>query len=153
MTAPPAPNGEPPEIAALHQRRTRRRIALIAVLAVIVLAALLTPELIGGRTGDSRLTTHSAEAQGARLLYELARRLGWEVERWTSADPVEADARTVVAVLDPVQPLGAMETHKLLERVRAGSGLLYVMSGNSPLDDSLRVKRSLVGGLYGSTAA
>lgn len=153
MTAPSAPNGEPVEAAALRQRRVRRRIALALVLTVIVLAALLTPELIGGRTGDPRLTSNSAEAQGARLLYELAQRLGWHVERWTSGDPVVADSRTVVAVLDPVLPLGAMETHKLLERVRAGSGLLYVMSGNSPLDDSLHVKRSLVGGVYESTVA
>ena len=153
MTAPSVPNGEQLDGAALHTRRMRRRIALAVVLTVIVLAALLTPELIGGRTGDPRLTSNSAEAQGARLLYELAQRLGWRVERWTSSDPVDADSRTVVAVLYPAQPLGAIEAHKLLERVRAGSGLLYVMNGSSPLDDSLHVKRHLVGGVYESTAA
>jgi len=76
---------------ALHQRRKRRRLALAAVLTVIVGAALLTPEMIGGRTGDSRLTTYSAEPQGARVLYELASRLGWHVERWTQSGSVDPD--------------------------------------------------------------
>ena len=149
MTAPPGPN----ELAAaLAARRRRRRFALAAVLALIVLAALLTPELIGGRTGDARLTSYSADAQGARLLYELAGRLGWHVERWTNGGDVAADTRTVVAVLDPAQPLGAIESHRLLERVRNGAALLYVMSGTSPLNDSLHLKRGF-GGAYQRTAA
>ena len=152
MTAPSAPNVSG-ATEALRQRRMRRRLALAAVLTVIVGAALLTPEMIGGRTGDSRLTTYSAEPQGARVLYELASRLGWHVERWTQSGSVDPDPRTVVAILDPVQPIGAIEAHRLLERVRAGSGLLYVMSGSSPLNDSLHVKRSLFGGLYEATAA
>jgi hypothetical protein len=138
---------------ALRQRRKRRRLALAGVLTVIVGAALLTPEMIGGRTGDSRLTTYSAEPQGARVLYELASRLGWHVQRWTQSGSVDPDPRTVVAILDPVQPIGAIEAHRLLERVRNGSGLLYVMSGTSPLNDSLHVKRSLFGGIYEATAA
>jgi hypothetical protein len=109
--------------------------------------------MIGGRSGDSRLTTYSAEPQGARLLYELASRLGWHVERWTRSGSVDPDTRTVVAILDPVQPIGAIEAHRLLERVRAGSGLLYVMGGTSPLNDSLHVKRSLFVGIYEATAA
>ena len=147
MTGPSGPND------AMAQRRLRRRIALAAMLTLIVVAALLTPELIGGRTGDPRLTTYSAQPQGARLLYELAGRLGWHVERWTNGGDVTADVRSVVAVLDPVQPLGATEAHRVLERVRSGSALLYVMSGNSPLDDSLHLKRSLFGGTYERTAA
>jgi hypothetical protein len=138
---------------AAKRHRTRRRLALAGVLALIVVAALLTPELIGGRSGDARLTTYSAQAQGARLLYELAGRLGWRVERWTDGGAITADPRTVIALLDPVQPLGAIEAHNVLERVRAGSALLYVMSGSSGLDDSLHIKRSLFGGMYQSTAA
>ena len=153
MTVPFAPNGAAADEAALKGRRKRRRLALAVVLTLIAGAALLTPEIIGGRTGDPRLTTYSAEAQGAGLLYELAGRLGWHVEQWIDGGTVDADRRTVVAVLYPVQPLGAIEAHRLLERVRAGSGLLYVMSGNSPLDDSLHVKRNLLGGVYESTAA
>ena len=149
MTAPNVDREE----AAILERRKRRRVALIAVLALIIVAALLTPEIIGGRTGDPRLTTYSAEPQGARLLYELSSRLGWRVSRWTETGVPTADPRTVVAILDPAQPIGAIETHWLLERVRAGSGLLYVMSGASPLNDSMHVKRSLFGGIYESTAA
>jgi hypothetical protein len=146
MTAPAQPDDS-------ASRRRRRRLALAAVLGLIVVAALLTPELIGGRTGDPRLTTYSAESQGARLVYELGSRLGWHVDRWTSAEDIPADPRTAVALLYPVQPLGAIETHALLDRVRAGGGLLYVMSGGSPLDDSLHLKRIPLGGTYQSTAA
>ena len=85
MTAPSTPNGKP------AADRRRRRLALAAILTLIALAALFTPEVIGGRTGDTRLTTYSAEAQGAKLLYELASRLGWRVERWTDAVTMAAD--------------------------------------------------------------
>src|SRR5256885_6788989 len=125
-----------PNDGSVRQKR-QRRFALVAVLALIALAALLTPEVIGGRTGDERLTTYSSEAQGAKLLYELAWRIGWHVERWTASPRVAASANTVVAVLDPVQPMGALETHELLSQVRAGAALLYVMTGDSPLNDSL----------------
>lgn len=135
-----------------RRRRRRRWIALIAILSLIAFAALLTPELMGGRSGDQRLTTYSADPQGARLLYELAARLGWHVERGT-ADSLAADRRTVMAILDPAQPLAGIEAHKVLERVRAGSALLYVMSMSSPLNDSLHVKRSLNGGTYVPTSA
>lgn len=148
MTAPSLPNDKP-----AAERRRRRRLALAAILAVIIAAALFTPEVIGGRTGDERLTTYSAEAQGAKLLYELASRLGWHVERWTDAAPIDADDRTVIALLDPVVSVGAIETHHLLDQVRRGGALFYVMSGGGPLNDSLHVKRSLFGGIYQATAA
>ena len=150
MTPPRQPNER---AAGDALRRRRRRFALAAVLALIVIAALLTPDLTGGRSGDARLTTYSSGAQGARLFYELAGRLGWRVDRWTSGGDVDADARTVVAVLDPRQPLSALESHRLLERVRKGSALLYVMSAGSPLNDSLQLKRGLFGGKYQRTAA
>jgi len=146
MTAP-RPNGDRP-----GSHRRWRLAALFGVLAVIVITALLTPDIIGGRTGDQRLTTYSADAQGARLLYELAHRLGWQVDRWTAGPELAADGRTIMAVLDPVQPIGAIEAHYILERVRGGAALMYVMTGYSPLNDSLHVKRG-VGGPYEATAA
>ena len=147
MTSPPAPNDK-----STTDRR-RRRLILAGLLTLIVVAALFTPEVIGGRTGDARLTTYSAEAQGAKLLYELAARLGWRVERWTAAAPIAGDNRTIIAVLDPVEPPGAIETHRILEQVRSGAALLYVMGGRGALNDSLHVKRSLFGGTYQPTAA
>ena len=139
MTLPVAPNDS-------GARRRRRRLALVGVLALIVVAALLTPDIIGGRSGDDRLTTYSADAQGARLLYELAHRFGWRVERWVGGPEILADAHTVVAILDPATAISAIEAHHVLQQVRAGAALLYVMSGSSPLNDSLHVKRSLFGG-------
>lgn len=134
-----------------RHRRLRRRLALGALLVLIVVTALLTPELTGARTGDQRLTTYSAEPQGARLLYELADRLGWRVER-SNADTIVADSRTVLVILDPAQPLAAIEVHRVLEHVRAGSGLLYVMNGGAPLEDSLHLEQTM-GGTYVPTAA
>lgn len=145
MTAPASPNDS---LRGDRARRLRRRVALLVLVALIIVSALLTPELTSGRTGDQRLTTYSAEPLGARLLYELAERLGWHVER-RSDDEVTADAQTVIAILDPPQPLAGIEAHRVLERVRAGSGLLYVMNGRRvPLDDSLHLKLSRFGGTY-----
>jgi hypothetical protein len=63
-------------------------------------------------------------------------------------DTVTADPRTTIALLSPPWPLAATETHHVLEQVRAGSALLYVMGAPSPMNDSLHVKRSLGGGKY-----
>jgi hypothetical protein len=153
MTLPVAPNGNSSGDAALKRRRKRRWIALAAVLTLIAVSAVLTPEIVGGRSGDARLTTYSTSPQGARLIYEVASRFGWRVARWNGGGMIDADPRTVVAVLAPVEPLGAVETHNLLEQVRAGAGLIYVMNGGSPLDDSLRVKRGVFGGVYEPAAA
>src|SRR5690349_8549699 len=111
MTTPLAPDGDHSTEPALRRRRNRRWIAL---------AAVLTPEMVGGRTGDSRLSTYSTNPQGARLLYEVASRLGWRVARWTNGGMIDANRGTIIAVLSPVEPLGAVETHNLLEHVRAG---------------------------------
>lgn len=148
MTTPTPDNS-----TALNRRRRWRAVGLAGVLTLIVISALFTPEMIGGRTGDQRLTTYSTDAPGARLFYELAHRLGWHVNRWTDGPTIAANPRTIVAVLDPVQPIGAVESHNLLEQVRAGAALMYVMSGNSPLNDSLHVKRGSFGGPYQPTAA
>ncbi|HKW47083.1 MAG TPA: hypothetical protein VJN70_06545 [Gemmatimonadaceae bacterium] len=153
MTPPVAPNGHGTDDAALRRRRKRRWIALAAVLSLIVVAALLMPEVVGGRTGDSRLTTFSTNPQGAKLIFEVASRLGWRVARWTAGGMIEADRRTIIGVLAPVEPLGAVETHNLLEHVRSGAALIYVMNSGTPLDDSLRVKRSVFDGIYEPAAA
>lgn len=149
MTAPAVPSGSGD---GDRGRRLRRRIALALVLALIVITVLFTPELTGGRMGDSRLTTYSTEPQGAALLYSLAGRLGWHVARSTD-DSLVADPRTTIALLAPPWPLAATETHRVLEQVRAGSALLYVMGAPSPLNDSLHVRRSFGGGKYLPTRA
>ena len=94
MTAPsptPAPAGE---------WWTRPRIVLPAVAALVVLVALLTPQATGGRTGDDRLSSHLAGAQGAKLLYATAGRLGWRVsQRDDPPMPAAGRGTTIHAVL------------------------------------------------------
>jgi hypothetical protein len=102
----------------------------------IVLVALLTPEDTGGRTGDARLSSRSTEPQGASALYELAARLGWDTaQRLTDTIPL-GDTAAVHLVLDPPIAPSAIETHQILDRVRRGAGLVFVL-GSGPLADSL----------------
>jgi hypothetical protein len=126
---------------------------LPVVFGLIVLVALLTPEEMRGRGGDARLTTHSANSQGARLLYELAQRLGWRVERWSAISVLPSDPKAILAVLEPPEPLSAIETHRVLDHVRAGGAFLYVMNARGPMNDSLHIRRGLFGGTYKETEA
>jgi len=50
------------------------------------------------------------------------------------------DTTRVYAVLAPVRPVPPPETHRLLEAVRGGAGLLVVLNGGEPLADSLHLK-------------
>ena len=128
MTEPTGPEHRP--------RRHRRRIAFAVLAAAIVLVALLTPEDTGGRTGDARLTSRSTESQGAAALFELAGRLGWQpAQRLTDSIPL-GDTTSVHLVLDPPIAPSAIETHEMLDRVRRGAGLVFVLGGGA-LADSL----------------
>ncbi len=116
---------------------------VFALLVVLVIAALLLTPTVGDERG--RLTTHSAAPGGARGLSEALSRLGWRVERRTTPYTEAADSAAVHAVLDPAVTLSAGEAHRLLEAVRAGAGLLFVVQPNSALADSLDVARSELG--------
>jgi len=125
-----------PVVSGPRPRRSRRRIAFAILAAAIVLVALLTPEDTGGRTGDARLTSRSTESQGAAALFELAGRLGWQpMQRLTDSIPL-GDTASVHLVLDPPIAPSAIETHEILDRVRRGAGLVFVLGGG-PLADSL----------------
>src|SRR5258705_7420009 len=114
-------------------------IVLPAVAAILILIAVLSPDQSVGRAGSSRLTTFSAQPQGARLFMELAQRLGWQVERRRTA-ALPSDPRAIHAVLAArIQPRVG-EVHALLEHVRAGGALLVALSGpDDPFADSLRM--------------
>jgi len=128
VTEPVAPESRP--------RHRRRRIAFAILAAAIVLVALLTPEDTGGRTGDARLTSRSTESQGAGAFFALAGRLGWQpTQRLTDSIPL-GDTTSIHLVLDPPIAPSATETHEILDRVRRGAGLLFVLGGG-PLADSL----------------
>jgi len=121
---------------------TRPNVVLPIIAGVIILVALLTPEDTGGRSGDARLSSQLTDSQGASVLYELAGRLGWRTsQRVTDSIPLD-DTTAVHAVLDPALPLSAIETRELLDRVRRGAGLVYVLGGG-PMADSLRVRSFL----------
>jgi hypothetical protein len=132
MTAPPvAPANEP--------WYARPGVVLPIVAALVILAALFAPERVAGRTGDARLSTISTEPQGAALFYDLARRLGWQVEQRRTA-VLDTDPDVIHAVLAADVPLRIAEVHALLENVRNGGALLVVLAGaGDPIGDSLHV--------------
>jgi hypothetical protein len=125
----------PPALES-RTRRLRPRVALSVLAALIIIVALLTPEATGGRTGDVRLTTRSTDSQGASLLYELAGRLGWRPSRRDADSIALGDTASVHLILDPPVPVSATETHQVLDRVRRGAALVFVLGGG-PLADSL----------------
>jgi hypothetical protein len=118
----------------------RPAIILPITAALIVFSALVTPQPDSGRGGDSRLTTYSTSPMGGRMFYDLAQRLGWQVEqRRTAGWPADTDA--IIAELDPVVPLRMTDVHQLLERVRHGGALLVMLGAGSHLiADSLHLR-------------
>ena len=125
----------------------RPRVVLPIIGALVVLVALLTPQANGGRTGDQRLSTHLTGALGARLLYETAGRLGWQVsQRDDQPSPGPATGTTIHAVLAPAVALAPEEAHHYMEAVRGGDALLLALDERDPLADSLGVAHSTGGG-------
>ena len=116
------------------------RTVFIALGLLLVLTILFTPEpSLGGE--EARLTTHSTAPYGARGVYELAERLGWPVERRLVPMRDTLDPARIYAVLATPIEQTASEVHRLLEAVRGGAGLLFVMPyGRSPLADSLGLR-------------
>jgi hypothetical protein len=109
------------------------------VATLIVLSALVTPQAIAGRSGDSRLSTYSAAPMGGRMFFDLTRRLGWRAEQQRTPG-LPADTGAIVAELDPVVPLRVTEVHALLDRVRTGGMLLAMLGpGSRVLAESLHV--------------
>src|SRR5690348_16523721 len=120
MTTPDATAPIPsPDTRPLY---TRPRILVPVILGTLIAAALLTPEQKVGRTGSTTLTTWSTSPQGARLFYELVRKLGWHVSRRDTPE-INTDPRTIQALLAPTLPLRGTDVHELLEHARNGGAL------------------------------
>ncbi len=118
---------------------TRPGVIIVLLSVLVALTALLARTPVTGRSGDPRLSTSSADPLGAKLLYELANRLGWRVSRETRGS-VPADASTIYSVLDPVVPITPEEAGAMLAHVRRGGAMLLVLGeGTSPLSDSLQL--------------
>lgn len=122
-------------------RLLRPRVALPIVAGAIIIVALITPEQSSGRSGDARLSSRSTGPQGAAALYELAGRLGWQTTQRLSDSVPPGDTTAVHVVLDPPIPLSAIQTRRVLDQVRRGAGLVYVVGGG-PMADSLRLRRT-----------
>ncbi|QJR37705.1 DUF4350 domain-containing protein [Gemmatimonas groenlandica] len=117
--------------------RPGRVIALLA--ALVAVTALLARTPVTGRAGDPRLSTSSADPLGAKLIYELADRLAWNVSRDTRG-AVPTATTTIYSVLDPVVPVTPEEAAAMLAHVRRGGAMLLVLGeGTSPLSDSLKL--------------
>ena len=120
--------------------RDRRTAAVVVALTVMLLFAMLFAPQQDETDPSPRLTTHSRSPWGARGFLETAERLGWRAVRHERADLPPAQTDQVYAVLAPPIHLTAAETHRLLERVRAGAGLFAVVERRTPLADSLGVR-------------
>ena len=98
---------------------------LMALAAVVVAVALLTPEEPGKTEGGR--SSYSTGPGGVGMMYELAQRTGWRAERRvTPMDSIVRDT-TIQVVIDPSVTLGAREVHRLLENVRRGGGLIFTL--------------------------
>ena len=101
----------PAQGRALHNRRAR------------------APHRLAGaaRGGDTtQLTTYSATTGGARGIYDVLARLGWQVSRRTTRLDGALDTGAVYAILAPPIPLDSTERMTLLQTVRAGGRVLIV---------------------------
>ena len=120
----------------LRRALSSPRVVFAVLGALLVLTVLLTPDA-DGRPGDPRLTTRSAAPQGARGFFEIARRLGWRAERRDGPLGAPLDSTAVYASLDPPSDVTPNEAHWLLDAVRRGAGLLFVVRKGGELTDSL----------------
>jgi hypothetical protein len=134
--------------AAARSWWTRPAVVLPLIGAIVVFVAIRTPEPQSGRLGDARLSTHLAGSLGARLLHDMAGRLGWRVvARDSSPVPTRAPGETIHAVLAPPLRPTAAQAHRYMDAVRNGDALLLALDGRNPLSDSLGVRHTPTGGV------
>ena len=144
----------PPAGARAREWWTRPGVVLPIVGTVALIVALITPQAASGRFGDARLSSHLASSLGARVLHDMAARLGWRtMQRDSLPAPLAANGRTIHAVLAPVTLVTPAEAHRYLEAVRAGDALLLVLDRRTPLSDSLGVTHYPRGGILPPYAA
>lgn len=138
---------EPAHAIAPRVWWTRPGRMLPLVGSVLLLVALLTPEATNGRFGDARLSSHISGSMGARVLADLAARLGWRiVMRDSMPVPSTPAGGTVHAVLAPPMRMTAAQAHRYLDAVRGGDALLIALDERNPLADSLGLWRTRDGG-------
>ena len=126
MSTPAAGN------SSLSARLTRPAVILPTLAVVVLLVALFTPEQSTRSRGG--LSSYSTAPDGARLVAELAKRMGWRVEQRLAPLDSPGAPSVVQVVIAPREGLGAKEAHHLLEHVRRGGGLIVAMDGGALMD-------------------
>ena len=111
-----------------------------ALIVLIAISVLLTPQAETSE-GLPSLTSRSAAPNGAKGLAETARHLGWRVTERVEPFSNTMSPDAIYAVLAPSGALTEMETHTLLDRVRAGAAALVLLDGGA-MADSLRLDRA-----------
>lgn len=129
MTLPPTPTNS--------SRRVRPALLLVALAAAAIAVALFTPESVPNVGGD--LSSYSAAPGGAKIAFELARRLGLNAQRRETALDPSIDSTTIHAIVGPRGTVGAQEAHRILTKVRAGGGLLLAIDSQDEITDSLGI--------------
>ena len=111
---------------------------LPALALLLIVALVLTPG--SSDNTDLRLTTYSTGPGGAKGLYEIIGRLGWPTERRQTPFAGVLDSNAVYAVFGGQDPMTAPESRALLDAVRRGAGLVYLLE-DGPLTDSMPLQR------------
>ncbi|HJR63497.1 MAG TPA: DUF4350 domain-containing protein [Gemmatimonadaceae bacterium] len=122
----------------------RPRIVFPVLAILVVLAVLASPGMRSGE-GVMRLSTYSAEPYGARGLYEVLGRLGWRVARREEPMRTPLDDGAIYALLEPPIAPTSAEVGQLLAAVRRGASLIATPEADTPLADSLGIRRSEFG--------
>jgi hypothetical protein len=117
------------------------RFTIPLIVAAIVVLALLSPGENASEVGDPRLSSFLSGPNGAKGIFDVARRLGWRVERRSRSPFDSLNPGNIVAVLAPIDQLSERETMMLLSKVRSGASLLAV-AASGPLRDSLHLPSS-----------
>jgi hypothetical protein len=145
VTAPPtSPAGPPGERASSAEdpvaKLLRPTVVLPILATVVILAIVLSPD-IANTAVDLRLTSYLAGPASAKGLYETTGRLGWQTQRRITPFAGPLDTTAVYAVLGGPEQMTTGESHALLDAVRRGAGLVYVVQ-DGPLVDSLPLRHS-----------
>jgi hypothetical protein len=121
-------------------RWLRPRIALPALLAILVLVAILSP--IGDDATGRYISTRSRAINGAHGLRAILDRLGWHTSERLVPYVGALDTTATYVMLSTPIDLSAHEVHVLLESVRRGANAIVVPDRGSAIADSIGVQTS-----------
>lgn len=122
--------------------RWLRPVIVLPVLSALLLAAVIFSPGAPTSSLDTRLTTYSTTPYGARALYDVLGRLGWQVVRQRSAFRAPVDSTDTYLILSPPYDPSATEVSALLDAVRRGATIVVSPEAGSTLADSLRIRRT-----------